>query len=91
MFDNIGERIQSFARVFLWLGVAICGLVGFVLFVNGVSEDGTGVMIFGLLLMTVGSLVSWVNFLLLYGFGQLIVNSDRIARNISRIARNIKE
>lgn len=66
MFNNIGSKIKSLAKVCAWVGIIISVLVGFVfLFVNA----GVGLMV-----LVFGVLGSWVGSFMTYGFGQLIEN-----------------
>lgn len=74
MFDNAGGKIKAIAKVIAWIGIAVCGIYGFVMLVS--VED---MALIGLLVMTVGPLAVWISSLVLYGFGELIENSSIIA------------
>lgn len=71
MFNNVGGKIKAVAKVTAWIGIVICVIYGFVMLVS--MED---MALIGLLIMTVGSLTSWISALVLYGFGHLIENRD---------------
>lgn len=71
MFDNIGEKIKTLAVVTTWVGIIASIVGGFVMLVQGTFE--------GLLVMVFGSLGAWIGSFVLYGFGQLITNTDVIA------------
>lgn len=71
MFDNIGEKIKSLAVVTTWIGIISSIIGGLFMLING-SVGGIFVMIFG-------SLGAWIGSFVLYGFGQLITNTDIIA------------
>ena len=49
---------------------------------NGIALLAREAVILGLLYIFFGSLIAWVASLCLYGFGQLIENSDRIAGRV---------
>ena len=73
MFGNIGGKIKSLAQVITWLGIIGSVIWGFVLMAT--DED----LIFaGLMIALLGSLISWVSSFVLYGFGQLIENTDKL-------------
>ena len=72
MFENVGEKIKSLARLFAVIGIIASVIVAFVFFVN--ANFWTG-----LLIAVVGSFVSWGGSLLIYGFGELIVQTTKIA------------
>lgn len=70
MFDNIGGKIKKLASILATLGVIASIIVGFI-FIMKIRDVLTFILITGL-----GSLVSWISSFCLYGFGQLIENSD---------------
>lgn len=65
MFDNIGGKIKVLAQVVCWIGITISVIFGLISFENG-----------GIVVIILGSLFSWIGSFTLYGFGQLIENSD---------------
>ena len=72
MFSNIGSKIKALATVCTWVGIILSFIAGIVL----ISMDEQ--LIFpGLLIMIGGSLLSWLSSFILYGFGQLVENSDK--------------
>lgn len=73
MFDNIGSKIKTLATVIAWTGIIASLLTGFVL----MAEDA-GAAFIGLLIMVIGSLMSWVGSFMTYGFGHLIENTDKL-------------
>ena len=79
MFNNIGSKIKTLAQVLTWIGIIGSSISGIVLMAE--DED---LIAAGLLTIIFGCLFSWVGSFLLYGFGQLVENSDRIAANTSK-------
>ncbi len=76
IFSNIGGKIKGFAELLTWLG--ILGSIFSGLWIMSIDDD---FIIPGILVIVLGSLVSWISHLLLYGFGQLIENSDKLVEN----------
>ncbi len=76
MFDDIGGKIKGLAKVLFGLEAIATVIAGFV-FVD--ATDGLS-----LLYAIVGVLAAWVSAWFLYGFGQLIENSDIIAEECKR-------
>lgn len=70
MFDNIGKKIKTLAKVICWAGI-IASFIGAIIIYEEFEE-----IIFCILTLAVGALISWVGSFTLYGFGQLIDNSD---------------
>ena len=73
MFNNIGGKIKTLVKILTFLEIAFTFAIGccFVFFHT----------LLGLLIMFLGPLFCWITSFFLYGFGQLIENSDRIANN----------
>ena len=78
-YENIGDKIKGLAKAsFIVVAMAAVG-AGIALMAS--ADDMIPV---GLLVMVVGPIVAWVSSWLLYGFGQLIENSDIIAEEYNR-------
>ena len=75
MFDNVGGKIKGVAQLVTWLGI-IASVIGFTVLVG--NEDTTGL---SFAVLIVGCIGSWLSSLTLYGFGQLIENTDIIAKS----------
>lgn len=73
MFNNIGGKIKGLAKVFCWLGIITCIIMGAIMCI----DDDT--VLFGILYMLIGSLLSWIGSFLLYGFGELIATTMHIS------------
>ena len=74
MFNNIGGKIKSLAKVVCWIGIIASIIGGIVLFMEDDDMFFICVLIAG-----GGALISWVSSFVLYGFGQLVENSDILA------------
>jgi len=72
MFDNIGGKIKTLAIAVCWIGIIGSVIAGIVMIAD--DED---MLLYGLLSILGGPLFSWVGSFALYGFGQLVENSDR--------------
>ncbi|MCQ2446047.1 MAG: hypothetical protein MJ141_04115 [Clostridia bacterium] len=73
MFDNIGGKIKGLATAICILGI-IAAVIG------GISIMISDEYLFltGLLVMVVGSVISWVGSFTIYGFGELIESTANI-------------
>lgn len=83
MFDNIGEKIKTLAKVLCWIGI-----IAFVIFGIIVMTSDDDLILTGLLIMIFGSLVSWVSSFFMYGFGDLITSAQEVSFNTSKL-RNL--
>ncbi len=71
MFNNVGSKLQTMAKVFTWIGIACSAISGVAMMFGG------GLMILsGLLTIALGSLCSWLSSLAMYGFGEMVENSN---------------
>lgn len=73
MYDDIGGKIKSLAKALALVEAVVSVIVGIAIMVSG------KLVYLGLILLIVGPIVAWISSWLLYGFGQLIENSDIIA------------
>lgn len=74
MFDNIGGKLKTVAKA-----VFVLGIIASVILAASLGKDKWGDFSFGsfLLILISGCVVSYLSVMTLYGFGQLIENSDR--------------
>lgn len=77
MFSNIGGKIKTLAMVLTCIGIIASVSAGISMLATG-DED---LVLIGILIAAFGSIVSWVSSFVLYGFGQLIENTDELVKN----------
>lgn len=75
MFDNIGRSLKTLAYIILVLGIIASVVLGIVLLATSAG--------LGILVIICGSIVSWIGSAILFGFGQLIENSDAIVSRMT--------
>ncbi len=78
MYENVGGKIKGVATAAAIIGI-IATTIGFIALC--LAE----LVVAGFLVLIVGCLVSWLSSLTLYGFGQLIENSDKIVNSFRNI------
>ena len=83
-YDNIGEKIKGLAKAFFFIGAIAAVFAG--IFLMSDSED---TVLWGLLMIIAGPIISWVSSWLLYGFGQLIENSDMQVTLLRKMERQL--
>ena len=89
MFNNIGRKIKTLAKVLCWLGIIASVISGIAMVLTGVAFNsasvvrgysatvdaelgGAAAVVGGIVMMV----VSWIGSFCMYGFGQLVENSD---------------
>ena len=76
MFDDIGEKIKSLAYAVFCVGIISSIIYGFVM--AGTDEN---LILLGFVIIIAGSLISLMSSYIIYGFGQLIENTDQLVQN----------
>lgn len=83
MFNKIGGKIKTLAEIISIIGILVSAFAGLYYILIGISDKETDLIVLGAIIAIIGPLSSWVGSFLLYGFGQLIENSDIIAKSLS--------
>lgn len=81
MYDNIGGKIKMVAKVVGFAGIGISILTGLLFLLVAFSEEKFSYFGIGILVAFLGSLISWVSTIALYGFGQLVENTDVLVQD----------
>lgn len=77
MFTNIGGKIKAVASIVCWIGIVLSVLTGIVMMVA--AQGNIAGILSGIVGAGVGALASWVGSFVLYGFGQIVENTDKMA------------
>jgi len=85
--ENVGEKIKTWAQVILVVGIFSSIILGIAVFsINSYwIESGTKVL-FGFLIIIVGSLLSWVSSMVLYAYGELTDSIMALRQRIDEFA-----
>lgn len=67
MFENIGSKIKTLAKVLCWIGIIASVITAIVLW----ADELVGI---GFIVLVGGSLLSWIGSFFAYGFGELVSN-----------------
>lgn len=87
MFQNIGKKIKTMAKVICWVGIIGSVVGGVIMVLSGVgvlqfnAEAGVAAIMGGVLTVVLGSLFSWIGSFMLLGFGEIVEKVDEIAEN----------
>lgn len=81
MYDNIGSKIKTVAKVVGFAGIVISILAGLLFLLVAFSEEKFSYFGIGILVAILGSIISWASTIALYGFGQIVENTDTIAKH----------
>ena len=95
MFDNIGRKLKTLAKVFCWIGI-IGSLIGAIpIWVSGSqasryrysSSSTLSIAFIGLLVLVFGCLLSWIASWALYAFGEMVEDTDAIRNSLESRGR----
>ncbi|MBQ9162872.1 MAG: hypothetical protein IJX74_06315 [Clostridia bacterium] len=78
MYGKIGKTIKSLAAVIAVLEVLVAVVAGVVCMFGG----STGI-ITGIVIIVLGTVLAWISFVMIYGFGELIDIAAKIEYNTS--------
>lgn len=80
MFENIGGKIKKLAIVLTVIGIIASFVVGILMAVaaSNLHQSQLG----GILVIILGSILSWISSFVLYGFGQLIESTCNIEKAV---------
>ena len=95
MFNNIGKKIKTLAKVVCWIGIIggiISGLSliavgaagsGITVSSNGSTSfvGGMALIIAGVILLVLLPLLAWVSSFMLYGFGDMVDNVSELKQS----------
>lgn len=89
MFDDIGGKIKTLAKITCGLGIAASIIGVIALWMQNSNYNPTTII--GVLVLVLGSLASWIGSFFTYGFGQLIENTNTIHSDNLKIQELLKE
>ncbi len=79
MYHRVGQKIMGIAAALTTVGIIISFLLGLVfMFVFAFAEKPALGFVLFIATIALGTLLSWLSSVLLYGFGRLVDNSDRL-------------
>jgi len=87
MFQNIGRKIKTLAKVICWVGIIGSVVGGVIMVLSGVgvlrfnAEAGVAAIMGGVLTVVLGSLFSWIGSFMMLGFGEIVEKVNEIAEN----------
>ena len=98
MFNNIGGKIKGLAKFLCWLGIILSVIIGVIMIIAATSSRSYtfdsygekitlstgGSIVAGILVIVFGSLASWIGSFFMYGFGELVENSKKVADRVSK-------
>lgn len=90
MFKNIGNKIQTFAKIFTWIGIVASVIIGALSIYGGLNTANYAMLIQGALLLIILPIISWYSGLLIVGYGKIIDNVRLIRDSNESISRHIK-
>ena len=89
MFNNIGRKIKTFAKVMCWIGIIASVVAGLAMIAGSSSSYAPAAgIVAGILTAVMGSLFSWEGSFMLVGFGELVENTAEIAANTRKDGYN---
>ena len=84
MFENVGQKIKDLAKICYTIGVLISVFIGIwaCIVLYNLLEDIVLALFSAGLVVGVGIFFSWLSILLLYAFGDLVLNTSKICAKL---------
>lgn len=86
MWENIGNKIKSLVKIIWFIGIigAIITCISLAYLSDAIFNDAAPGIIIGLIIAVISIFLTWIGSWLVYGYGQIIHNTDIIAGNIAK-------
>ena len=89
MFDNIGKKIKTLAKVTAIVGIVCSFVTGLFMIMNYYFHEE--LLLEGILVIVLGSLGSWIGCFVLYGYGEKVDKICEIERHVRGVSPAAKE
>ena len=78
MFNNVGSKVKTLAKVVCWLGIIASVISGITLIAGGAQNGNVGGgFLAGVLTIALGAFVSWLGSLPTYAIGEAAENAEK--------------
>lgn len=91
MYKNVGNKIQTVAKIVAWLGIVFTALLALITIYGGLNTNDIEMIVNGVVLLIFGPLASWLSSLTLVGFGKLVQTNDEMKNQIERLNDQVNE
>ena len=91
MFKDLGRKIQLCAYIITLLGIIASIVYGIYIWILGVRVGKGLIILFGILIIIIGSLVSWLGSFLLYGFGIIVQSHEDKLEDSQVVEKNLEQ
>ena len=81
MFNNVGGKIKSLAKILFWVGIVLSIITYVVCLCMGAMEQSVALIFISFLVLFFGVFGSWVYSVMLYAFGSIVESNEKIAKN----------
>lgn len=93
MYTSTGEKILGLAQIMLIVGIILSVIFGFLIgmMVPAITYDedaATAAFFVGVIVAAIGCLVSYLSYLLLAGYGELIDNTYETHRSVEQLRKD---
>ena len=81
MFEKVGKKIKEWATFFTWIGIGGFIIVAIIMFYIAADSYDEEYTIIGFVFLIAGPLTSWINGMLMYGFGEIVDGISELSGN----------
>ncbi len=94
MFDNVGSKVKTLAKVLCWIGIIASVISGLSVWFGGYSNYssyGGGTFWIGLITVAVGCFASWLGSLATYAIGEAAEFAEMNNAKLNELTEAVKE
>ena len=91
MFSNIGGKIKILAKVLCIVGFVITLILAIFDFVMAAQLHNGLFVVFGILCIILGALLSWINSFFVYAFGEITTKVSSLDEKVDSLGTEIKQ
>ena len=78
MFNRVGSKIRLVAKILFWAGLVVSVILWFIVTIRAVAIGQTHLVVSYMLAALIWNLLNCILCWLLYGYGQIIDNTDKL-------------
>lgn len=90
MYNNVGKKIQTLAKILAWVGIIFFVLVGAVTIYGGLNTYNYVMVGQGVLFALICPVLCWLSSLTAFGFGSLIETNEKMKNDIQELRNTIE-
>lgn len=90
-FDNVGSKLQSFAKIIFWINVIIGICAALYSLFYAIQVKSFFPVLIALLCLVAGFIIGWLSSVFIYGYGRMIECQEEMVEELQDIKNVVKK